>query len=345
LGLTTALQLARAGFKDVRVVANHMPGDNHPEYTSIWAGVNWVPVSKEGSEHAQWDIEAWTELLRLATDVPGAGVFLQDKTTYCRNKERTPDQLKHWYKDLVFDYKILSKAEVPLFADWGIFYRSLALDPSIYLHYLQSQCLSLGVKFRRAAVSHIREAFDITGESKAHVVVNCTGLWASKLGGVNDANMVPIRGQLVIVENDSGGMFSVSGDDTMQEDIGECCYVIPRPAGGGTALGGSYFESWSYEADMALAGRIMQRAVKVCPHLVPEGAGVEALRVVRHQVGLRPVRIGGPRVEREALQDGDVTEEGLQIVHCYGSGGFGFQSSYGMANKAVRLVREALRST
>ena len=43
LGLTTALQLARQGYKDVTIVAKYMPGDNHPEYTSIWAGDNWVP--------------------------------------------------------------------------------------------------------------------------------------------------------------------------------------------------------------------------------------------------------------------------------------------------------------
>lgn len=91
---------------------------------------------------------------------------------------------------------------------------------------------------------------------------------------------------------------------------------------------------------MALAKRIMERAIKICPQLVPEGAGIEALRVIRHQVGLRPVRQGGPRVESEVLQD-----EGsgnLRVVHCYGSGGFGFQASYGMANKAVKLVVEAL---
>jgi glycine/D-amino acid oxidase-like deaminating enzyme len=43
LGLTTALNLALEGNRFVTVVAKHMPGDHHPEYTSLWAGVNWVP--------------------------------------------------------------------------------------------------------------------------------------------------------------------------------------------------------------------------------------------------------------------------------------------------------------
>lgn len=91
---------------------------------------------------------------------------------------------------------------------------------------------------------------------------------------------------------------------------------------------------------MALAQRIMERAVKLCPQLVPAGCGAEALRVVRHQVGLRPFREGGPRIERETLEDDELGP--LRIVHCYGSGSFGFQASYGMANKAVRLVGETL---
>ena len=39
-------------------------------------------------------------------------------------------------------------------------------------------------------------------------MVNCIGLWASKLGGVMDEKVVPMRGQLVIVENESHGLFS-----------------------------------------------------------------------------------------------------------------------------------------
>lgn len=43
LGLTTALKLALEGHRNITVVAKHMPSDRHPEYTSVWAGVNWVP--------------------------------------------------------------------------------------------------------------------------------------------------------------------------------------------------------------------------------------------------------------------------------------------------------------
>lgn len=41
--MTTALKLVKEGYRCVTVVAKHMPSDGDPEYTSIWAGVNWVP--------------------------------------------------------------------------------------------------------------------------------------------------------------------------------------------------------------------------------------------------------------------------------------------------------------
>lgn len=43
LGLTTTLRLLQAGYKNVTVIAKHMPADYDIEYTSPWAGANWVP--------------------------------------------------------------------------------------------------------------------------------------------------------------------------------------------------------------------------------------------------------------------------------------------------------------
>ena len=123
-----------------------------------------------------------------------------------------------------------------------------------------------------------------------------------------------------------------SGTDDGED---EACYMMTRAAGGGTILGGCYQKgNWNSEVDQGLARRIMERAVKACPEMTG-GKGMEGLDVVRHGVGLRPVREGGARVERKRL-------EGVWVVHNYGAGGAGYQSSYGCAMEAVRLVEGAL---
>lgn len=164
------------------------------------------------------------------------------------------------------------------------------------------------------------------------LVVNCTGLMASQLGGVEDKTVVPARGQIVIVRNNAGKMMDISGTDDGDD---EACYMMTRPAGGGTILGGSYQKgNWESQSDPNLAIRIMKRAIELNPVLTG-GKGIEHLEVIRHGVGLRPVREGGTRIEKERLGD-------VWVVHNYGAGGAGYQSSYGCAQAAVRLIEEAL---
>ena len=68
---------------------------------------------------------------------------------------------------------------------------------------------------------------------------------------------------------------------------------------------------------MALAERIKER----CCKLVPELGRPEELQVISSNVGLRPTRKGGPRLEVER-RDVDI------VVHNYGAGGAGYQGSW-----------------
>ena len=93
-------------------------------------------------------------------------------------------------------------------------------------------------------------------------------------------------------------------------------------SGGGTVLGGCYQTgNWESQPDPSLAIRIMKRCVDMCPQLTG-GKGIEHLDVMRHSVGLRPLREGGVRIEKEKIN-------GVWVVHNYGHGGFGYQASYG----------------
>jgi D-amino-acid oxidase len=238
-----------------------------------------------------------------------------------------------WFKDVVPDFRTLSKSELPPGVDSGTAFTSLCINTAIYLPYLASQCLKNGAVVKRAILTHISEAAELHHSGKkADIVVNCTGLLASKLGGVMDRDVVPVRGQIVVVRNDPGVMLATSGTDDGDDEI---CYIMQRAAGGGTILGGTYQKgNWESQPDPNQALRIMKRAIEICPTLTG-GKGIEALSVIRHAVGLRPVRLSGVRIEKEKIGQ-------TWVVHNYGHGGWGYQGSYGCSEGVLELVDEAL---
>ncbi|KAK6338065.1 hypothetical protein TWF696_001536 [Orbilia brochopaga] len=338
-GLTTALLLAKKRHH-VTVVAKHMPGDYDIEYTSPWAGANYFPFSFPHEPARKWERETFPELWRLATQVPEAGIHVQDGNIYVAEGIPVTGFMKElvaedaWFKNVVPGFRVLQKHELPKGMVSGTTFKSVCINTAVYLPYLLGQCLKHYVVFKRGVVKHVADAAEMhASEEKADLVVNCSGLMACKLGGVEDKKVVPARGQVVVVRNEAPGMFTTSavpeGDDEMM-------YIMMRAAGGGTILGGCYQKgNWSPEIDHNLANRIMKRCVEICPELAG-GKGVEGLDIIRHGVGLRPWREGGARIESEIIN-------GLRVVHNYGAAGWGYQASYGMSQDTVGLVENALK--
>lgn len=108
----------------------------------------------------------------------------------------------------------------------------MCVNTAIYLPWLVSQCLKNGVVFNRAIFKHITEAATSGTHpaKKVDLVVNCIGLGAARLSGVEDKSVFPARGQIVVVRNDAGKMMDISGTDDGPE---EAFYVMTRAAGGG----------------------------------------------------------------------------------------------------------------
>jgi D-amino-acid oxidase len=239
-------------------------------------------------------------------------------------------------------HRVLPKSELPEGIDGGTAFTSVCINTALYLPWLASQCLKHSVQLRRGILSHISEAANLHHSGKrADLIVNCTGLSSLKLGGVEDKALYPGRGQIVVVRNDPfDTMYSISGTDDGSD---EATYIMHRAAGGGCVLGGCLQkDNWESQPDPNLAIRIMKRCVDLCPKLVPEGKGIEALSIIRHGVGLRPMRVGGPRVEKEVISAPD--DKQVPVVHNYGHGGYGYQTSYGCTAVVEQLVNEALQT-
>jgi len=342
IGLSTALVLSKHKDLSITVVAKHMPGDYDIEYASPWAGANYFPVGKPGSNLQRFEKATWSELDRICREIPEAGIHYQATRVYGREKdagtatgqwfeELTKEDA--WFKDVVPNFRVLSKSELPEGCDRGTEFTSVCINTAVYLPWIVGQCVKAGVTIKRGILSHISEAGSFHTSGDANAVVNCTGLLASTLGGVMDSNVYPGRGQIVLVRNEPGVMVTVSGTDDGSE---EATYIMQRAVGGGTILGGCLqHHSWESQPDPNLAQRIMQRSIDLCPSLVPKTGKVTELSVIRHGVGLRPMRIGGPRVEREKI-------DGVEVVHSYGHAGYGYQSGWGSAWEAEKQVLDIL---
>ncbi len=141
------------------------------------------------------------------------------------------------------------------------------------------------------------------------LVVNCSGLGARELAG--DPTVSAARGQVVHLGRLSG-VPCVCDEDQM-------IYVLPRRDR--TIVGGSYQPGNESEAvDPAETESLLARACALVPQLANA-------KVLDARAGLRPIREGGPRVER--VDD---------VIHCYGHGGSGLTLSWGCARRVVELA-------
>ncbi|CAK7200118.1 D-amino acid oxidase [Sporothrix eucalyptigena] len=223
---------------------------------------------------------------------------------------------------------------MPLDIHTAFEFTSVCINTTIYLHWLLSKCLRNGVVVKRGVVDHVTDAASLHTVGQSHLVVNCTGLMARNLGGVEDKSVVPARGQIMLVRNHPDIMTTASSLVAAQP--GDMAYMMCRPGGGGTILGGCYqVDNWNDSPDHKLAERIMKRCVELYPELAKS---VDDLSVIRQGVGFRPLRPQGVRLETEHIR-------GIPVVHNYGHGGWGYQSSYGCAKTVVSLVEQEVGLT
>jgi len=147
-------------------------------------------------------------------------------------------------------------------------------------------------------------------------------------------------------------------------------YIIPRPGPSNhVILGGTFVKNeWNTSPDLAVSERILRDCFKLNPDLAgPQRPGKERswrdIEVVSHNVGLRPAREAGVRVELEERSSRSPgkdhplipgpktgrtsatrTRGKVAVVHAYGIGPAGFQASLGIAEEASRLADEWLRA-
>lgn len=127
-------------------------------------------------------------------------------------------------KGLQFRY--LEKHELAPRTKAGITFSTLTIDVPVYLNWLLSRFLSLGGRTIRASVSHISQVLEGAYSRAPDALIICTGLGTRTLGGVEDKDMYPIRGQTVLVRAPW-----IKYGRTCSSADGLWTYIIPRRSG------------------------------------------------------------------------------------------------------------------
>jgi D-amino-acid oxidase len=288
VGLTCAVRLLEAG-RRVDVVARDLPR----ETTSAVAAAIWYPYRALPQDRVMaWARTSYAVFDALADTDPESGVRMLPGVEVLAADGHDP-----WWRSAV--PAIERTLEVP--AGWaaGWSFTTPVVDMGVYLDWLAVRVSELGGTITRLNLS----ALPARG-----LVVNCSGLGARLLA--SDRTVVPVRGQVVVIEQ--------FGLDRWWLDSAGPTYVVPREHDvvvGGTAIEGE----WSRTPSPATAAEILARGARLVPEL-------RHSRVLRHQVGLRPVR---PAVRLERVGD---------VVHCYGHGGAGVTLSWGVADEVVATL-------
>lgn len=229
-------------------------------------------------------------------------------------------------------------------------FTALAVNVPRHLSYLYAQILAQpnakiiksALLFSAGMVATLDKALSLASltPETCKAVINASGLSARHLFTTSDATeanrLHPIRGQTVLVKGELQEIRTLQSYDTASKTTG-IAYAIPRPGSGTTVLGGCNIkDEWSTEVDDKMTKEILEKCRTLVPELLVQG--MNDFDVVKVQVGLRPGRTGGARVEREIVSVG---KQSVVVVHAYGMAGAGFQNSVGVAGDVVKLVESA----
>jgi len=331
VGLSTAIRIQEHGGYRVTVIAETIPGDPKSiRYTSPWAGAHHISVAFGDPWLNQLEKETFDIMWEMSK--PGSeteGLFLRiDQKDYY---EVEPDQdiPVKWMPNFQLLRTDLLENTVLMTS-----FTAIGIDTPVYLPYLLCRFLARGGNLIRTSLQHISQVLEgAFTPFKPDALAVCVGIGARFLGGVEDKDVYPIRGQTVLIR----APWITFGRTINGKD--ERTYIIPRRSGD-VILGGTRdVDDWYPKPRSETRIDILKRAIALAPELAPPGTKNPTYEdliplIIEDGCGLRPGRKGGIRLERE-------TVDGVPVIHNYGHAGYGYQSSWGSASLSLRLLNDA----
>ncbi|EUC39968.1 hypothetical protein COCMIDRAFT_10055 [Bipolaris oryzae ATCC 44560] len=327
IGLDVALILAEKGYGHrTTIVATHLPGDTSINYTSPWAGANFSAISGSDANALIWDKTGYKRLMKLA-DTHGSVAAISKAQSLEFWDEKPAEQKLKSLAGYLEDFTVLPSHKLLPGVKYGISFTTVTMNAPKHIQYLKHQLEAHGVRFLRRDLDHLDSAFL---SKRTKIIFNCTGNGARNLPGVEDERCFPVRGQILLVRAPQ------INQNIMRHGKDYETYIIPRPFSNGNVVLGGFMQKGNDTGDTFAheADSIWTRTTTLEPSL-----DVSQTEILASFAGLRPGRLGGARIEKEAWSDGRL------VVHNYGAGGTGYQAGLGMATEAVELALPFLENS
>ena len=370
LGLTIAthLQQKYQSHQSITIIAAEFPspspinqdefqGTPTADYASMWAGAHYRPIpylpssdqlhkqlnNSETTFHEQlarehqWSTRTAAIMKELTQRNPECGVELVPAAEYLENP--LPENLMLKSGDVYAGpgdrFRVYNTMELEAVnsgndsgsVKWACEYETYVVNVHIYCQYLLQNFIRKGGKTVQKRLETLDDLTDTpTDSSRPLLVINCSG---TGLPGDPDPKVKIIRGQTVLVRQQFDKTL------TRQCADGVWSFLIPRPLGGGTIVGGTKqigdTETRSRAEEREL---LLRNACKYFPEFVNDPREFD---VVCDNVGRRPWRQGGVRLEFDDSRV-RVGDRSTTLLHIYGAGGRGYELSWGIAEQAFGML-------
>ena len=323
IGLTTACTLLKEYSTHPELRLSIISERFSPETTGDISAGYWEPYGFESYDDRllKWAMFTYeiflSEFFSIKADRAGINKLSAYTLIGYQGDGRDKTFERPVYSESVRHFRMLEQNEMKMFQHLnpteGFVFSTIAVEVKLYLKELRA---FLAEDRRVTFVQKRIERLDELSED-ADLVINCSGLGARQLA--NDPTVRPARGQVIPIV--APWIKSVFNFDT-EEGNG---YIIPQCHS--VVLGGTFqLNDWNTNPDENDTKKILRMCSKCLPALAEIDGG-------HAQVGLRPYRDGGVRLEHQRIS------ERLDVIHCYGHSGSGVTLSWGCAKEVVELVK------
>ncbi|XP_049287298.1 D-aspartate oxidase-like [Anopheles funestus] len=293
-----------------------------PNTTSDVAAGLWGPyVLGETSitDCRRWAQETHDYFLQLWRNgyADRCGICLLPVVEYYEKATSAP-----WWHDIVFGFREMDIASENIKLinaknfHTAFMYITFTCEPSKLMKHYRDILSTRNVTFRQEHLESVPrlECMNIPANA---IIINCLGLGSQCVA--DDADLFPVRGQVQRVKATS--VFHSFANDSY--------YIIPNTDT--VVLGGT-----KQKSNHQLVSPVDRYNIRIgCQNIIPS---LRDALLVKDNVGLRPVRSSGVRLELTDIVFAN--GERHAIVHNYGHGGAGITLAWGCAGEVTRLVHE-----